>query len=705
MKTPLKRRDFIKVVSVAGAGLVIGFYIPPRKSPDRLPDGNPDTFTPNAWLRIDADGTVTVMVAKSEMGQGVITALPMILAEELEADWTRVRFERADADEKYGDMGTGGSTSVRTSWEPLRKAGAAAREMLLTAAAGTWNVDRSTCHAETGAVVHGPSGRRLPYGELAATASKLPVPGDIPLKDPEDFHLIGTRTHRLDTPEKVDGTAMFGMDVKVPGMLYAVVARCPVFGGKVKSFNAGKAKSLPGVKHVVEIESGVAVAADNTWNAIRGRDALEIEWDEGEHAGLNSAGIRAMLEAASFREGAVAEEWGDPAILAGAPNRIEAVYELPFLAHATMEPINCTADVKSDSCEIWISTQSAQWARGAAAATLGMEQDRVTVHVAYAGGGFGRRFDPDVTIEAVNVSKAVGAPVKVVWTRDDDMRHDWYRPASLHRLSGALSGQGELLALSHTVTAPSISGQRWPDQLKDGLDEGAVEGASKPEYDIPNNRLAFVMANTAVPVGWWRSVYPTQNVFAVESFIDELAYAAGKDPFEFRRQTLKKDSRLNKVLELAAEKSDWGTPLPRGWGRGIACAPPAFFGTYVAHVAEVSVDGREVRVRRVVCAVDCGMVVNPDTIEAQMESSIAFALTAALHGEITIERGRVVESNFDSYPMLTLDEMPKVEVYIVPSADPVGGIGEPGVPPLPPAVTNAIFAASGKRIRKLPVRL
>jgi isoquinoline 1-oxidoreductase beta subunit len=656
-------------------------------------------------LRIDPDGTVTVMVAKSEMGQGVITALPMILAEELEADWTKVRFERADADERYGDMGTGGSTSVRTSWEPLRMAGAAAREMLLTAAAGIWAVDRSACRAEQGAVVHIADGKRLTYGELAPAASGLEVPADIPLKEPKDFHLIGSRTPRLDTPEKVDGTAMFGLDVRVPGMLYAVVARCPVFGGKVKSFDAEKARSVPGVKHVVEIGSGIAVAADNTWNAIQGRNALDILWDEGENALLDSDGIHAMLEESSAKPGAVAEEKGDPAILDGASGKIEAVYELPYLAHAPMEPINCTADVKPESCEIWIPTQSAQWARGVAAAILELKQESVTAHVSYVGGGFGRRFDPDVAIEAVAVSKAVNAPVKVVWTREDDMHHDWYRPTSLHKLSGAVDGQGGLLALSHRVTAPSITGQRWPDQVKNGLDEGAVEGASKLEYDIPNNRLEYVMANTAVPVGWWRSVYPTQNVFAVESFVDELAHKAGADPFEFRRRSMKKGSRLKKVLELAAEKSGWGARLPDGWGRGIACAPPAFFGSYIAHVAEVSVDDRDIRVHRVVCAVDCGIVINPDTIEAQMESSIAFALTAALRGEITIGRGRVVESNFDDYPILTFDEMPKVEVYIVPSTEPVGGIGEPGVPPLPPAVTNAIFAASGRRIRKLPIRL
>jgi isoquinoline 1-oxidoreductase beta subunit len=706
MKTPsVNRRQFLKVVSVAGAGLAIGFYVSPITIRDEVAAGNPGAFTPNAWLHIDKNGNVTVTVSKSEMGQGIITGLAMILADELEADWTKVRFEKADADKKYGNQGTGGSQSTRSMWKPLREAGAAAREMLITAAAQEWNVARETCRAESGTIAHTPSGRILGYGELVEAASKLKVPDNVALKDQKDFHILGKKTHRLDTPEKVDGSAKFGIDVTVPGMLYAVIARCPVFGGKVKSFNMVKAKAVPGVRHVVEISQGIAVVADSTWNAIQGRKSMEIVWDEGQNANLSSAAIHTLLEEYSGKEGAVAEEKGDIGLLGKAVKKVGAVYELPYLAHATMEPMNCTADVRKNHCEIWAPTQSPDWARRAAADALGLTQDDVIVHITYLGGGFGRRFEPDFVIEAVNVSRAVNAPVKVVWTRDDDMHHDWYRPTSLHHLSGGLNENGDLIAFKHKIIAPSINGQRWPERVKGGLDHGAVEGAVNLEYDVPNLLVEYVMANTAVPVGWWRSVYASQNVFVTESFIDELAFAAGKDPFEYRWNLLKKDSRSRKVLETAAEKSGWESPLPKGRFRGIACAPPAFFGSYVAHVAEISVDGNNIKVHRIVSAVDCGICLNPDTVEAQIESSVAFALTAALKGEITLEKGRVVQRNFDDYMLLTIDEMPKVEAHIVPSSEPVGGMGEPGLPPVAPAIANALFAATGKRIRKLPFRL
>lgn len=706
IKTPsIDRRRFLKVVSVAGAGLAVGFYVTPKNFRGEVADETPGLFAPNVWLRIDKNGSITVTVSKSEMGQGIITGLPMILAEELEADWTKIRFERADADTKYGNMGTGGSQSTRSMWKPLREAGAAAREMLISAAAQTWNVARETCRAKGGMIVHVPSGRKLAYGELVEAASKLPVPENAPLKDVKDFHILGRKTQRLDTPEKVDGRANFGIDVKLPGMLYAVIARPPVFGGSVKSFSATKAKVVPGVRQVVGISQGVAVVADSTWNAIQGRKALDIVWDEGPNANLSSAKINSMLQEFSTRDGAVAEEQGDTSLIGRAAKKIEAVYELPFLAHATMEPMNCTADVRDNKCEIWAPTQSPDWAKRAAAETLGLNQDDVIVHITFLGGGFGRRFEPDFVVEAVNVSKAVNAPVKVVWTRDDDMHNDWYRPTSMHRLEGGLSEDGDLVEFKHKVTAPSINGQRWPERIRGGLDRSAVEGATKLEYNIPNTRIEYVMANTAIPVGWWRSVYASQNVFVLESFIDELASAAGKDPLEYRRQLLKKDSRMRRVVETVAEKSAWGSPLPQGRFRGIACAPPAFFGSYVAHVAEISVEGKSVKVHRVVSAVDCGICVNPDSVQAQIESSIAFGTTAALKGEITIEKGRVVQGNFDDYMLLTIDEMPKVEVHIVPSDQPVGGMGEPGLPPIAPAIANAVFAATGKRIRKLPIRL
>jgi CO/xanthine dehydrogenase Mo-binding subunit len=706
IKTPsIDRRQFLKVVSVAGAGLAIGFYVSPMNSRDEVADATPGIFAPNVWLRIDKSGSITVTVSKSEMGQGISTGLPMILAEELEADWTKIRFERANADTKYGNMGTGGSQSTRSLWNPLREAGAVAREMLISAAAQTWNVSRETCRAGEGTIVHVPSGRKLAYSELVEAASKLAVPENAHLKDSKDFHILGRKTHRLDTPEKVDGSAKFGIDVKVPGMLYAVVARPPVFGGSVKSVSATKAKAVPGVHHVVEISQGVAVVADSTWNAIQGRKALEIVWDEGPNANLSSAKIHTMLQEFSTRDGAVAEEQGDVSVFGKAAMKIEAVYELPYLAHATMEPMNCTADVRNNRCEIWAPTQSADGARSAVAEAIGLSQDDVVVHVTYLGGGFGRRYESDFVVEAANISKAVNAPVKVLWTRDDDMQHDWYRPTSLHHLNAGLNEKGALVAFKHRIIAPSINGQRWPQRVKGGLDHGAVEGAVDMEYEIPNSRIEYVMANTAVPVGWWRSVYASQNVFVLESFIDELASAAAKDPLEYRRQLLKKDSRMKKVLETVAEKSAWGSPLPKGRFRGIACAPPAFFGSYVAHVAEISIEGNTVRVHRVISAVDCGICVNPDSVEAQIESSIAFGTTAALKGEITIEKGRVVQGNFDDYMLLTIDEMPKVEVHNVPSSQPVGGMGEPGLPPIAPAIANAVFAATGKRIRKLPIRL
>ncbi len=699
------RRQFIQVVSLAGAGLAIGFRIPEAENEDELFAESVGTFAPNAWLRIYRSGDIVVVISKSEMGQGISTGMPMILAEELEADWTKVRFERAAADDKFGNMSTGGSSTTRSMWKPLRQAGAAAREMLITAASQKWNVPRESCRAEHGSVVHSTSGRKLSYGELVDAAAKLKVPENAPLKDEKEFRILGKRNHRLDTPEKVDGSATFGMDVRVEGMLYAVVARSPVFGGKVKSFDATKAKGMPGVRHVVQIDEGIAVVANNTWNAIQGRRALQVTWDEGPSVGMSSAGIRSMFEEYSSKPGAVVEEKGDIGLLEKSGKKIDAVYELPYLAHATMEPMNSTADVKGDRCEIWAPTQNPQWAQRAAAEALGFKQDQVTVHTTFLGGGFGRRFDPDFVMESVRASKVTGVPVKVVWTRDDDMQHDWYRPASLHQLSAALNDKGGIIAFKNKMTGPSISGQRWPERVKDGLDRSAMEGGVNLEYDVPNFRAEYVMANTGVPIGYWRSVYASQGVFVLETFIDELAYAAGKDPYEFRRQNLKKDSRLKPVLELAAEKAGWGSPPPKGKFRGIACAPPAFFGTYVAYVAEISVEGNSIRVHRVVAAVDCGFRVNPDSVEAQIEGAVAFGLTAALKGEITIEKGRVVQGNFDDYMLLSIDEMPKVEVHILASNELLGGMGEPGVPPLAPVIANAVYSATGKRLRKLPLKL
>jgi len=702
-----ERREFFKLTSIAGAGLALGFHLPWGRELAALAQEPNSPFAPNAWLRIDKDGTITITVAKSEMGQGVRTALPMILAEELDADWSRVKVEQAIADKKYDDMGTGGSTSVRTSWETLRKAGATARAMLVSAAAKTWGVPESTCRTEQSLVVHTPTGRKLTYGELAGAAAKLPVPEQVTLKDPKSFRIVGKRMPRIDTPGKVDGSAQFGIDIRIPGMLYAAVAQCPVFGGKVKSYEEKKAAASPGVKHIVRISDGVAVVADSTWAAFQGREALQITWDEGPNTQVSSESIRKMFVEASRKPGAVGEKEGDcDSALATAAKRIDAVYELPFLAHATMEPMNCVADVKKDRCEIWASTQDPQAFQKRASELTGLSEDKVVVHTTLLGGGFGRRVESDALVHAVEVSKAVGSPVKVTWTREDDMMHDWYRPASYHVLSGGLDKNGRLVAFKHKIVAPSISEMKWPGQVKNGLDEGALEGAVKLPYSIPHFLVEYVMANTPVPLGWWRSVYPSQNVFAVESFMDELAHAAGKDPFEFRKDLVTGMPRMKKAMELAAEKAGWGKPLPAGHALGIALSPPAFFRTPVVQIAEISVGpDKRIKLHRVVCAIDCGIVINPDSVEAQMEGGFVYGVTAALKGKITLSKGRVAEENFDDYPILTIDEMPVFETVIVESGEPPSGAGEPGLPAAAPAVANALFAVTGQRVRTLPIKL
>ena len=698
------RREFLQVASAAGASLVIGFTLP-GCAPAGAPPGPP--LEPNAWLRIGTDESILVIVDRSEMGQGVTTSLPMLLAEELEADWSKVRIEFAPADPKYNNLlfgmqGTGGSSSIRAAYTALRQAGAAAREVLISAAALTWNVDRSECRAENGAVVH-TGGRRLTYGHLVATAMTLPVPTDVPLKEPADWKIVGTRVPRLDTPPKVDGSAQFGIDVMLPGMLVAVVARCPVFGGKVASFDAAAAQAIPGVRHVVQITSGIAVVADGYWPAKTGRDALQVSWNEGPNAAASSASISRLFAERAGRPGVRARHDGNPdAALPGAARRVEAVYETPFLAHATMEPMNATAHVRPDGVDIWAPTQFQTGAHQLGAAIGGVPLEQVKVHTTYLGGGFGRRFELDFIQEALETSKAVEAPVKVVWSREDDVRHEWYRPASYHRVRAGLDGSGQPVAWTHRVVAPSIMIRIFPDTVQNNLDSEAVEGAVEMPYAVPNVHVDYVMADTGIPVGFWRSVNHSFTAFAVESFMDELAHAAGKDPYEYRRALLANAPRYLRVLELAATRAGWGSALPDGVFRGIAVHKA--FESYVAQVAEVSVgsDGT-VRVHRVVCAVDCGPVVNPDTVEAQMQSGIVYGLTAALHGEIGIDRGRVVQGNFHDYPMLLLAGMPRVEVHIVPSTDSQGGVGEPGTPPIAPAVCNAIFAATGKRIRKLPI--
>ena len=708
------RREFLQSAAAGVTGLVIGFYLPNRLGA-RAAAAEALTFAPNAWIRIGTDDTVTLVIDKSEMGQGVSTSLSMLIAEELECDWKKIRTVFAPAAKEYanpifGMQGTGGSTSVRGMWTPLQKAGAQAREMLITAAAERWGVDKGVCRAEDSQVIHAQikerPNERLSYGSLAEAAGKLPVPSDVKLKDPKEFRIVGKAMKRLDSADKSCGRSEFGIDVRQPGMLHAVVARCPVFGGKVASFNADKAKAVPGVKQALQISSGVAVVADNTWSAMQGREALEIKWEEGPNAALTSAAIRKMLEeGASKPGGAVARKEGDvTAGFAGAAKKIEAVYEAPFLAHATMEPMNCTAHVRADGCDVWAPTQFQGLAQMMAAKIAGLKPEQVNIHTTYLGGGFGRRAEQDFVIEAVEISKAAGAPVQVTWSREDDMRHDFYRPASYSRFEAGLDAEGWPVAWSNRIACPSIMSRFIPGAVKDGLDESSVEGAADLPYAIPNIFVDYQLTETGIPVGFWRSVGHSQNAFFSECFLDELAAASGKDPYEFRRRLLQKAPRHLGVLELAATKAGWGEALPAGRYRGIAVLKS--FESYVAEVAEVSVDKKSsgVRVHRVVCAVDCGRTVNPLTIEAQMQSAIVFGMTAALKGEITINKGRVEQGNFDEYQMLRMNEMPKVEVHIMPSDQPASGIGEPGTPPIAPAVCNAIFAATGKRIRRLPIR-
>ena len=704
----MNRRHFLQVTGAAG--LLIAFRIPDRRGV--VP------FAPNAWLQVGTDGVVTLTIDKSEMGEGNHTALAMLIAEELDADWTKVKIG-AVPDNPAGwsrRMSTGGSTSVRTSWDILRKAGATARAMLVAAAAQTWGAEPSACSTENGVVSHTGTSHRLTYGELAEKAASIPVPPSPPLKDPKDFRLLGKPTHRLDTPSKVNGTAQFGIDVRMPGMLVASIERSPVFGGKVKSFDATRAKAQPGVRHVVQIdgtpwtgtggawgvgnESGVAVVADTYWQAVQGRQALQISWDEGPNAALGA--IPGKLAALAGQTGVTAKSVGDAAAtLAGAAKKVEAVYEVPFLHHATMEPMNCTAHVRADGCDVWAPTQNQTRAQEVAAEAAGLPKEKVRIHTTLLGGGFGRRLESDFVAEAVRLSKAAGVPVKVIWSREDDTKHGFYRPATYNRLAAGLDAQNKPIAWTHHIVAPPILLKFGP--LQNGIDGTLIDGAADIPYAFPNVFVDQVAAELpGIPLGFWRSVGASQNAFVVECFMDEVAAAAGRDPYDLRRELLQSKPRHLRTLELAATKAGWGTPLAAGHGRGIAIAE--WEPTVCAEVADVSLapDGT-VRVHRVVCAVDCGPVVNPDTLEAQMQGGVVFGLSAALYGEITIENGRVKEGNFNDYPVLRIPEMPVVEVHIVPSTDALGGIGEPSVPPTAPAVCNAIFAATGKRIRRLPI--
>ena len=677
---------------------MLGFYL--KSTGNEARGRRRGTFSPNVWLQIAPDNTVCIWVPKSEMGQGVQTALAMLVAEELEADWSTIRIHQAPTESTYGDERTQGSSSVRTLWVPLSRAGATAREMLVTAAARAWEVDRVMCGADKGYVVHLPTGRRMSYGELSGAAARLPIPRDVSLKKPAEYRLLGKSVPRLDTRSKINGSAIFGIDVRVAGMLYATVLRCPYIGGSVKAFDASMARAVTGVHDVMKMPDGIAVLADSTWNALRGRSVLEVEWDQGPNTTLSRDSVRKILEQSAESAAVVARNEGDADQAIGTAHKIvESAFELPYLAHAAMEPLNCTAHVRWNRCEIWCSTQNPASVQRRAARIALLPPAWVDVHVTLIGGGFGRRLETDMVVHAVQLSKATGKPIQVVWTREDDMQHDFYRPAAYSHMVAALDAQGRLTAWKHRLVSQSINSRFGSF---DGPDTTSVQGAGDLPYAIPNIHVDYVAAKLPVPVGYWRSVGYSLNAFFTECFIDEVAIAAGRDPCEFRLELLRNSPRKKAVLELAAKKSNWGKVLQAGRGQGIALHTS--YRTTVAQVAEVSLapDGA-VHVERVVCAIDCGQIVNPDTIQAQMQGGIAFGLSAALWGNITLNDGRVLESNFDSYRVLRICEMPEVEVYVVPSVESSTGVGEVAVPPIAPAVANALFVATGKRARRLPI--
>lgn len=711
--TDRTRRNFLKVGALAGGGLLLGFSVPAKRGFAAEAAGA--AFVPNAFLRIAPDGTVTVLSSKSEMGQGVYTGLAMLVAEELDADWSTIRVEPAPAAEVYahvewGIQMTGGSTSMRTEYDRYRRAGATARAMLIAAAAQRWNVPAAQCRTEAGEVLHDASGRRAGFGELATTASALSPPDSVTLKSAEQFRLLGRSRKRVDSAVKITGEAQFGIDVRLPGMRTAVIARAPLFGARLKTFDASAAKKINGVDDVVAIEAGVAVVADSFWSAKRGRDALRTEWDDGPYAETSMSSLREKYLRLAETPGHDVHHQGDvDAGFKSADKTVEAFYELPFLAHACMEPMNCVADVKDDGVRIWSGTQGQGRDQKMAATKTGLPPEAVEINTNFMGGGFGRKGKSDFVAEAVELSKGLGKPVKVVWTREDDTRGGFYRPMQVAKLRAALDRDGRPVAWTHRLVGASIlheegdwrtDGNYGPDGTD--VDETSVEGADKIPYTIANQAVDYHPVYDGVPVNWWRGVGSSLNAFVVESFIDELAAAAGSDPLEFRRALLPEDARERGVLELAAQKAGWGTPLPAGRARGIAVH--FYTESYTAQVAEVSLrpDGTP-RVHRVVCALDCGTVLNPDNARTQMESGIVYGLAAALYGEVTIERGRVQQGNFHDYRMLRMDEMPVVETHFLESGEALGGVGETATPTIAPAVTNALYALTGKRIRRLPI--
>ncbi|MCI0508425.1 MAG: xanthine dehydrogenase family protein molybdopterin-binding subunit [Gammaproteobacteria bacterium] len=705
MSDPVKinRRDFLKISAGTGAGFIIGISFAGcdnNQSPG-AEKTSADSFMPSAWLSISPDNTITIKIAEVDMGQGVMTALPMLIAEELEADWSKIKVEHAPLEPAYGYQVTGGSDTIRTSWNTLRNAGAIAKTMLLAAAAKTWNVPESECIAEQSFIVHKPSQRKLSYGELAKAASSVPIPKSVTLKTPGQFRLLGQSMPRLDNLEKINGTAVYGIDVMLPGLLTAAIKHCPVFGGKLKSVDSGNAEKVSGVKKVVKLEAAVAVVADNYWSAQKGLQALNIVWDKGPNQDVSSQTISTSLQQAVHKNEKIVQNKGAAeAVINGSSRIVEAVYELPFQAHATMEPMNCTAYVKDGKCDVWVSTQEPSGAQNTAFnevfSGLGKQIEKlkqrlnggrlesVRIHKTAIGGGFGRRFKSDYVSEAIKIAKSVDAPVKLIWSREEDIQHDFYRPVTFHNMKAALDIEGLPAAWIHQSAGPK-----------------GLHGASFL-YNIENVLTTVSSIDNIVPLGAWRSIHHSFNAFAIECFIDELAYAAKQDPVDYRLKLLNKDERLKNVVELVAEKSDWRQPAPEGHFRGIAALE--CFGSYVAQVAEISMTKTdEVKVHRVVCAFDCGLMVNPDTVRAQIEGGILFGLTAAIKSSITIKDGRVEQSNFHDFQLIRLNETPEIDIHLVNNTSPPGGVGETPVPPIAPAVANAVFAATGKRIRSLPV--
>ncbi len=708
----MERRAFLKISVAASSGLLIGLYFPGANKLVAAEEKSASAFMPNAFLRIGTDERVTVIVNHSEMGQGVYTALPMLLAEALDADWSKIGYESAPVDAKYnhpifGMQITGGSSSVYSGFEQYRNAGAAARAMLIAAAAVQWNADPASLRTESGTVLDG-TNRKLSYGQLAEAAAKMTPPAKVTLKDAKAFKLIGTPAKRLDTPEKINGKAVFGIDVKNAGMLTAVVARAPVFGAKVKGFDDSRARNMPGVRKIVPVPSGVAVVADSFWQAKMAREAVRIDWDEGEMHTFSTSQMMQQFREQAKSPGTSVRRDGDPdGALAKAAQKIEAVYEVPYLSHLMMEPLNCAVDLREDSCEIWTGTQFQTVDRAAAAKAAGLPNEKVQIHTTFLGGGFGRRATPqsDFVVEAVHVAKAAGVPVKVVWTREDDMQGGWYRPAFLHSIVGGVDASGNPVSWRSRLVGQSImAGTPFEAMMKGKeYDPASVEGVDDLPYEILNLAVESHQAKVGVPVQWWRSVGHSHTGFATECFIDELAALAHKDPYQFRRSLLTKHPRHLAVLDLAAQKAGWGKPLPKGRAHGIAVH--FAFGSYNAQVAEVSVMDGRVRVHRIVSAVDCGHYVNPGIIAAQLEGGAIFGASAALYQELTFENGRLQQTNFHTFPVMRMNECPEIETHIVESNEKSGGIGEPGVPCTAPAIANAVFGATGKRIRKLPIRM